>query len=320
MNAPQASVLVCTRNRAELLAEVCETILAVDYPADAWELVIVDNHSTDGTAEVARSFVERHPGRARSVREARLGLAHARNRGIRETRGEVVIFVDDDAFPREGWLRSLIEALGGPGVLAAGGPVEPIFESERPAWLGERYLPYLSAWDLGSEPMDLRYNEVPRGANMAFRREVFERFGEFSVYLDRKGSSLLSCGDTELCLRIERGAGRIVYVPEAEVGHRVHAERITEDWMVQRFGAQGRSEAIVDWMHGGFAGLRWGCRRLWELVQEARGEPGEDGVLHRRCQMRAFNAYLWSAMECPLRIPRYRPGPEAGPVAEWARP
>ena len=133
--------------------------------------------------------------------------------------------------------------------------------------------------------------------------------------MDAPVVSLLSCEETELCLRIERGGGRVVYTPNAKVEHHVDASRITERWMVDRFGAQGRSEAILDWQHGGFAGLRWGYNRARRHLEAVRQNPS--GPLHVRCQEAAFKAYRWSALRCPLRIPRYRPGPEAGVVKPW---
>jgi glycosyltransferase involved in cell wall biosynthesis len=314
MDQPTLSVIVCTRNRSRLLAEACGAILAVDSPGEPWELLIIDNGSTDDTLDIAHQ-VAAEDARVRVEVEERLGLSNARNAGIRHARGELLLFVDDDAFPAPGWLVGLAKALRLEDVLAAGGPVEPRFAGELPEWFGPTYRPYVTVWDLGPELVDLHYNEYPRGANMGFRRETFERFGGFSHHLGRTGSSLLSCEETELCLRIERGGGRVVYTPEAPVEHHVDASRITEGWMIDRFGAQGRSEAIVDWQHGGFAGLRWGLSRARRHLEAVRQNPA--GPLHVRCQETAYRAYRWSALFCPLRIPRYRPGPEAGEVKPW---
>jgi GT2 family glycosyltransferase len=226
-SSPRTTVAVCTRNRSRSLLDACEATLAVDPPDGGWELLIVDNRSTDDTAEVARELAAREP-RVRVEVEPEIGLSAARNAGFRHARGELVVYVDDDAYPEPGWLRALVAAFDREGVLAAGGPVAPRFEGELPGWLGERFLPYLTVWDLGPEPIELTYNEYPRGANMAFHRDVFDRFGGFSTQLGRKGRSLLSCEETELCLRIERGGGKVLYVPEARVEHSVDAGRIDE--------------------------------------------------------------------------------------------
>ena len=319
MENPQISVLVCTRNRSTLLREACEAILAVEDPGKPWELLIVDNLSTDDSMEVALSVAASDP-RVRVEVEPILGLSAARNAAIRHARGEFLIFIDDDAFPEPSWLRELTQALEAPGVMSVGGPVTPQFAGELPPWFGERYLPYVTVWDLGPEPVELAYNEYPRGANMGFRKEVFERFGDFSHHLGRRGNSLRSCEETELCLRIERSHGKVLYVPGARVDHRVDASRINEQWLMDRFGAQGRSEAIVDWHHGSWAGLRWGYsrfRRNAANAAEATRDGGEDAHRFAECQKKACQAYFWSALACPFTVPRYRPGPQAGTVKPW---
>jgi glycosyltransferase involved in cell wall biosynthesis len=279
MTDPEISVVVCTRNRSRLLARACAAILAVEPPAAAWELV----------------------------------MSAARNRGISAARGELLVFVDDDAFPHPHWLQALVDALRLENVQAAGGPIELLLEGEMPSWLSSAYLPYLSVWDLGPDLLDLAYNEYPRGANMAFRRSVFTRLGGFSPDLGRRGKSLRSCEETELCLRIERTGGRVVYVPRARVAHLTAAERITETWLLGRFAAQGTSEAIVDWKHGGWAGLRRGLRRF---AANARHAPPQNSLL-RRCQARSLLAYAQTLLWAPLRIRRWRPGPEVGPLKPW---
>jgi glycosyltransferase involved in cell wall biosynthesis len=319
MEKPEVSVIVCTRNRSQLLEGALEAILAVNDPGFPWELLIIDNSSTDDTLEVAQRVAALHP-HIRVEIEGELGLSAARNAGIRLAQGDYLVFVDDDAFPEPGWLQDLVEALQEEGVMASGGPVDPLFEGQLPTWFGASYLPYITVWDLGPKRVELAYNEYPRGANMAFRREVFERFGGFSHHLGRRGRSLLSCEETELCLRIERGGGKVIYTPGARVKHRVNADRITEEWLLNRFGAQGRSEAIVDWQHGSWAGLRWGFARFRRNAASAAQAVAEGGGsnLLASCQQRSRSAYLKSALLCPFVIPRYRPGPEAGVVKPWA--
>lgn len=302
----QASVLICTHNRARDLAACCEALGALDFPPERWEAVVVDNASTDATPEVARAHAARLGGRLRVLREDALGLSAARNRAIFEARGEILAFLDDDALPAPGWLAALAEVLARPGAMAAGGPVEPRFEGELPGWLGERYLPYLTVWDRGLEIVPLVYNEYPRGANMAFRREVFERLGRFSHHLGRKGSKLLSCEETELCLRIERAGGQILYAPAARVRHKVATARIDPGWMAARFFSQGRSEAILEWQHGGLAALRIGWRRTWGYTRAAEQATGEDAALHLRFQKQALRGYGLGALEAVATVPRYR--------------
>lgn len=318
---PFVSVVVCTRNRSRTLAESSTALLAVDYPPDRWEVVIVDNRSTDDTLAVAHEIARGRPDLVRVIEQPELGLSATRNAGIRHARGEIIAFADDDAFPEREWLRALVEALLQENALAAGGPVEPWFQGELPRWFSDRYLPYLAAWDRGAEVHSLTYNEYPRGNNIAFRRIVFERFGYFSRQLGRTGSSLLSCEETELCLRIERGGGRILYAPKARIRHLTAAARITPDWLAQRFFAQGHSEAIVEWRHGGWRGLGRGWYRWFRMTLEAARQRHlpPDGQIYARCLRHALAGHSRGVMGAPLRVPRYRPA-EGSEWLPWAKP
>ena len=315
---PFASVVVCTRNRCELLVPVLDALFALDYPSGRWELLVVDNGSTDDTLRIARDRERRRPEFVRIVEEPTLGLSTARNRGIRESRGEIVAFLDDDAFVCPDWLRVLVSALGDEGVLVAGGPVEPLFDSALPDWFHDRFLPYLSAWDRGPALHDVRYNNYPRGANIAFRSEVFERFGGFCRQLGRRGRSLLSCEEIEVCLRVDRAGGRIVYVPDAPVGHVTATDRLTPRWLARRFAAQARSEAIVDWRHAGWRGLRRGWPRTcgYTSAEVLAEHPPVQRPIVARCHRAARRGYLRGLLTAPLTVPRYRP-PKAEDREWW---
>jgi glycosyltransferase involved in cell wall biosynthesis len=314
---PRVSVVVCTRNRSSRLGDASAALLAVTPPAGGFEVVIVDNASTDDTRAVA-DRVQRDAGHlVRVVEERTIGLSAARNRGIAESRGELIAFLDDDAFPNPLWLEALATALGGDRVLCAGGPVEPLVEGELPEWFQGRFLPYLTVWDLGDEATELRYNEYPRGANMAFRREAFDRFGGFSPHLGRSGRSLLSCEETELCLRLERGGFRTVYAPEARVRHSTPVDRLTPAWMERRFAAQGRSEAIIAWMHGGLRGIARGLVDHRSRAREADRQRCAVGELFAQCQRRALRGYIAGVATAPFGIPRYRPPSSEVALHPW---
>lgn len=317
---PRVSVVVCTRNRSSRLGDACEALLGVTPVAGGWEVVIVDNASTDDTRTVADRIQRGANGIVRVVDERTISLSAARNRGIAESRGELIAFLDDDAFPDPSWLDALATALDGDRVLCAGGPVEPLVEGELPEWFQGRFLPYLTVWDLGDKAIDLRYNEYPRGANIAFRREAFDRFGVFSAHLGRSGRSLLSCEETELCLRLERGGFRTVYAPRARVRHSTPVDRLTPAWMRRRFAAQGRSEAIIAWMHGGLRGLARGLVAHRRRAREAERQLVVVGQLFAECQRRSLRGYLVGVATAPFTVPRSRPQRRGARFAPWQPP
>jgi len=246
-----ATVIVCTHNRGRLLSEGLPEILAQQLPAGPYEVLVVDNASTDDTPDRFGDLLERYPGRIRYIREDRLGLSSARNAGIRHANGRIVAFIDDDAVPDHGWLASLVSALEDPMVACAGGPVIPLLQGDLPPWFSASLETYISVFDKGSEPVPLTYNEYPRGVNIAFRKTVFRGVGLFSVSFGRKGRSLMSYEEIELCYRIERAGWTILYVPGASVRHTVHADRLSRDWFLRRFYWQGKSEAYFDLIHRG---------------------------------------------------------------------
>lgn len=295
-----ATVAICSANRCARLAETLAALLpSVDFRVA--EVVVVDNGSTDGTPSLLAEVVAAHPRGVRAVREERAGLSAARNRAVREARGDLLLFLDDDALPVAGWMEAYVAALGEGRIAAAGGPVEPIFDGALPEWLDDRFLPYLSVWDRGPRVAPLRYNELPRGANMAFRRSTFARHGEFLEQLGRRGDSLRSCEEIEYCLRLERAGDTVLYLPAARVRHHVATQRLSAAWMGARFAAQGFSEAILDWRHGGVSGLRGGLDRVARLSADPEGDVMARSLCHTR------RGYRRGALYALFCVARYQP-------------
>jgi glycosyltransferase involved in cell wall biosynthesis len=303
--AVHASVVVCTRDRGAAIEPTLEAAVALRAPF-RFEVLVVDNGSTDSTPAIVERFVLLRPELVRLAVEPVVGLSAARNAGIRLARGGWIAFLDDDAVPVPGWLEAYDRALAEPGVLSAGGPVVADWSGELPEWLEPRYLPYLSVWDRGPVPIDLVYNELPRGANAAYRRQAFEQVGDFDRRLGRIGRSLRSCEEIELGLRLERLGARCRYVPEAGIRHRVDAERLTPAWMERRFAAQGFSEAIIDWRHFGLAGLRRGAAGHAGALERAEAEAGP-ASLGARFARAARRAYRRGAVYAAWMVPRWQP-------------
>jgi glucosyl-dolichyl phosphate glucuronosyltransferase len=225
-----ASVIVCTHNGSRVIAETLESLVRQDVPPEVFEILVVDNASTDATPEVVGKIAARHPGRIRLIREQVLGHSRARNRGVQESCGDVIAFTDDDARVSPRWLRALVEACERPQVGCAGGPVRAVLEGPLPAWVTGPFLLYLALFDKGGKEVELSYNEYPRGVNMAFPRQSFREVGLFSTAFGLKGRSLLYYDEIELCYRLERLGRRILYTPDAEVEHAIHPERLTAAW------------------------------------------------------------------------------------------
>ncbi|NLW94746.1 MAG: glycosyltransferase [Chlamydiae bacterium] len=252
MSGIRISAVVPTRNRCGDLEVCLGSLAAQNLPPDEYEIVVVDNGSTDGTREAIGRCIRAHQGRSIvCVGEPELGLGPARNAGIRASRGEIVAFIDDDASASPRWLASLLDVHARWNADIVGGRIVLDYSEERPAWLGGELEAWLSALDLGGEARPVRYPEQLFGANISFRRAWLDKTGGFDPALDRKGSSLASGGDTDLLWRMLRMGARAVYEPEAVVTHRIPAERLTRGWFVRRMYQGGRSNLMISVRHEG---------------------------------------------------------------------
>lgn len=235
------SVIVCTYNRCVSLAETLEALMRQQVRADTpWELIVVDNNSKDATRQTVERFRSRPCGpEVRYAFEGRQGLSHARNHGLNLARGELVLFTDDDVIPEPGWVQTVADSMRDSGCDACGGFIAPIWEKQPPAWLTERFYGFLALKPDSDGPRPIRSDEEPPfGANMAFRREVFDRVGGFDPALGRTGTVLAAGEESDLFRRIIAGGGSVMYFPQARVHHKVEAFRVRKQYF-RRWRYQG---------------------------------------------------------------------------------
>lgn len=238
------TVVLCTYNRCQSLAIALDSLVAQVLPeAVEWEILVVDNNSTDRTREVVQDYSRRNPGRVRYIFEARQGLSHARNTGVREAHGDILAFTDDDVTVGPTWLASLTSVLHKDEWVGTGGRIVPVWGCAPPRWLptkGRHALGPLVVFDLGPEPRQLA--EAPFGANMAFRHQVFQKHGNFRSDLGRCGGNLLSGEDTEFGDRLLAQGERLRYEPLAVVYHPVLESRLQKKYFLAWWFDKGRSE------------------------------------------------------------------------------
>jgi len=224
-----ASIVVCTYNRAESLRDTLRALQALQPAPDrAWEVIVVDNNSKDHTKAVVEE-VQRAWPLLRYEFEGAQGLSHARNHGIECARGEVILFTDDDVLPEPDWLERTLAGLRDYEADACGGWIGPIWETPPPAWLTERFYGFLAVrTDRSDEYTMTADTQTPYGANMAFRRRVFERVGTFDTTRGRKGAVLASGEDGEMFERILAAGLKVVFLGRSRVHHKVESFRTTK--------------------------------------------------------------------------------------------
>ena len=242
MSAP-LTILMCTHNRASLLRDALESLETQTLPRDRFEVLVVDNASTDSTPELVASVARRGRIDLRGIRETELGLDAARNRGVREARGEIIAFLDDDARARPDWAAGILAGFDRHDAPILGGKVELIWEAPRPDWLSDVLLRYLIHCDYGTQVTEITGPPWLYGTNVAFRRRIFQEIGLFRLDLDRKGSSLMGGGDTEFFIRARAHGKRLLYLPELVVDHLVPASRLTREFFRERLFYSGYTRA-----------------------------------------------------------------------------
>jgi len=237
------SVILCTFNRCLALRQALGSIAgSVLPPSVEWEVLAIDNNSQDQTREVVEKFCQQYPGRFRYLFEPRQGKSYALNTGIREARGKILAFMDDDVTVEPDWLRNLTVALDDTQWAGAGGRILPEWSVPPPAWLPlqEWYgKAPLVIFDLGPEAGPL--TELPIGTNMAFRKEIFEKYGGFRTDLGPCPGSEIRGEDSEFSSRILAAGERLRYEPSAVVHHSVSADRVQRGYFLRWWFARARS-------------------------------------------------------------------------------
>ncbi len=250
----RVSAIVCTYNGASRLKCVANSLLEQEYDSSRFEVLIIDNHSSDNTREICEKIIRSSPGkRIEYYLEKNRGLSHARNRGIKESKGQILAFIDDDAVADSHWLLNIDNALSDKSIHAVGGKVLPIFDKPRPPWLSSGIDSMLTILDLGDQTGVFEYPfNGPCGTNMAFRKSVLDKVGYFDPDLGRHGNKLLCGEETDLLMRMQTTGMNFVYTPHCIVHHHVPESRLTKTCVRKRAFHQGYSIALLALKRGSF--------------------------------------------------------------------
>jgi len=216
-----------------------------------WEVIVVDNNSSDDTRAVVEGRVARYPVPLRYLFEPAQGRSHALNSGISASGAEILVFTDDDVLVADGWLDAATAPLLAAGYIEyTGGPVRPLWEAPRPRWLSGKKADLwgtIAILDYGNEAFVFEERRrVPLGANMAARRTLFDRIGLFSARLGRTGQRLLGQEVPELLARARTAGARGLYVPGMIVDHHVPASRLQKSYFRRWWYGKGISRAELD--------------------------------------------------------------------------
>ncbi|MFI5355951.1 MAG: glycosyltransferase [Opitutales bacterium] len=240
---PLVTVAIATYNRADLLRQALQGITQQEYPGDRLELLVIDNRSTDDTREVVDSF-QGAPHPPRYILETQPGANFARNRAIREGRGEIIAFLDDDVLVKPDWLQELVAPFAqdeAGKIGAVGGEVIPVFPDGRPDWIARFHGPQ----SLRPDPGPIRPEQVPMGANLAFRRQTLVELGAFDTAVTRQGGRIFSADENLLIRRLWQAGHEAWFAPRACVRHQMPASRTTLRYARRHAFDSARSRVIT---------------------------------------------------------------------------
>lgn len=239
------SVILCTHNHAARLKTTLLSLNDLQQPESNWELLIINNASTDETGQILRNS-DWKPAEVpvRIINEPKLGLSNARNRGISESTGRYLIFLDDDETPHPNWLIEYERGIRTWDPDALGGRIEVLFEQgDRPAWLQDELLGFIGQLSHGPEEKRLTERGTPIfGGNFGFRKTVFDAIGKFDEGLGRMGEVNSGGEDTEIYRRMIEAGLVVRWLPDAVIYHRIQASKLKKSYFLDLHFRQGRME------------------------------------------------------------------------------
>ncbi|KYD19077.1 glycosyltransferase family 2 protein [Saccharococcus caldoxylosilyticus] len=237
------SVVICTYNRVRFLASCIESVLKNNVDKEFYEILVIDNNSSDNTEEVVKSLAQNNP-HIRYVKESKVGLSYARNRGIEEAKGDIIVFIDDDVEVAPNYVEEIISFFNKyPDAVCAGGKVIPVWHFEKPTWFSSEFASIIGETTYGEETRVLKFREYPIGCNMIFKKEIFNKIGLFNNNLGIKGNELYLGEEVDICDRILKLGYKIYYLPRASVYHRVHRNKVDKEYILKRLTLEGHSVA-----------------------------------------------------------------------------
>jgi glycosyltransferase involved in cell wall biosynthesis len=241
------SIIICTYNRDKYIYEALRSLAENRFPVDEYEIVLVNNNSTDNTEKECNRFHNDYKNiDFKYFVEKEQGLSFARNRGIKESDRDFLVFLDDDAFVSEDYLQKLKEYLHlYPNLKAFGGRIIPLFETKKvPVWYSVWSSSFVSSLDKGNKVREFSGKSFPIGANMGFYKSCLEYTGVFDSSLGRCGQNLIGGEEKDLFQRFRKKNYKIYYLPETEVRHVIPENRTTYDYIRKLGEGVGISESI----------------------------------------------------------------------------
>ncbi len=234
------SIIICSYNRGQFIGEALDSLAKQTLSADKFEIIIVNNNSTDNTESICKKFIAQHPVLdIKYVLETNQGLSFARNRGIAESKYSIITYIDDDAYAKPDFLEIIFNYFKmHPQTAGLGGKVTPRYEIAEPVWMNKYLYGFVTKVDLGQQARPFRGNEYPAGCNMTYRKDLLEQVGGFNNKLKWRAD------DKYINFKIRELSDQIVYLPDLEVEHTIDDYRTSDENFKKLSWKFGSEESI----------------------------------------------------------------------------
>lgn len=241
------SFITCTYNRDKYIGQTLQSVCDQKYPDNNYEIIVIDNNSTDNTPSICEEFRAKYPNKNfRYFKEMNQGLSFALNRGIKEAQGEFLIFVDDDETIIPQHLERLDNHLRTyPEAVLCGTPVIPVYEIPEPKWMSRFTQRLIGGYfDQGKEVKILEAKNYPGTGHTIIKKELYERYGNYNTELGRKGTSLIGAEDKDMFNRLKNNNIVCYYLPDIPIYHHIPPNKMTDEFFHKLTYSIGKSERI----------------------------------------------------------------------------
>lgn len=278
MSAPRYTVALCTHNHADRLERTLADLTALRLPRAPIEFLVIDNGSRDATPDLLQGHRWPEGFNARVVREEKLGLSNARNRAVREARGEYIIFMDDDETADPEWLCAFERLIDDHSPDAFGGRIEVLFEDERPRWLTDDLLGFLGQLNRSDSVTPLiDADSYFHGGNFGFRKRAGEAVGDFDSMLGRRGTDNTGGEEVEFYRRLLSAGCKVWWTPHAVIHHRIQACKLARGYFIDLHYKAGRIAGSREHRSGSRWPPLYVYGQLWRAFRAALSHAARHG-------------------------------------------
>lgn len=243
-NQPKISVAVCTYNRADVLPKCLESLANQTVDKELFEVLIIDNNSTDGTKEITTDFCKENLN-FRYIFEEKQGLSQARNRAIDEAKGKYIAYIDDDAIADKDWIEKILTVIQNDKDIAVfGGKILPWYNTKKPKWFQDEFGTH--SW--GNKHLQLNLQNYPfglSGSNMIFKKDILVKYNGFPAEYGMTGNKIAFGEESLLFNKMLKNNENVQYFPDIVVYHLVSEKYYDLKYVFKRSIQNGKAIAKI---------------------------------------------------------------------------